>query len=661
MLRGFGVSEDLRLWKGRVGVFAICCLAALAVAHGPTTGSFARAESTEGSGNCMWNRVPSPSRQVYNELSAIKVLSPDDVWAVGSSGDRNFGDFTLIEHWNGTAWSIVPSPDPGSDTNSLRAVDGVSPEDLWAVGSYDSGGNLAQPLALHWDGTAWSQVDVPGLNSLRATLSGLVVISAGDVWAAGYTWGQGGGIAYRTLLLHWDGTAWTQVPSPNAGTWDDRLTSISAVSAGDIWVAGRSGRADGIYQPLVEHFDGTTWSIVPLPSVDPVNGFLNGISAAASNDIWAAGYTCPANCPGFSSDTMLSMHWDGAAWSVVDNAPLGGDASYLNSIVALSGGEAWAVGERGTTGPGGTITIHREGGAWAVVPSETSATDGEYEAVVALPGDPNRLWAVGFGGLQGASLFATLAVTYTGPCGGATPTPAAATSTPTATSATLTQTRTPVPPSITPVNSPTGTPTQTPVATPRATSTSTPCAIAFSDVHPGDYFYDAVAYLYCHGSISGYADGTFRPYSDTTRGQLSKIVALAEGWPLATPTAATFTDVPVGSPFFPYVETAYAHNIISGYSCGVGCLEFRPSNNATRAQLTKIIALARGWAITPPQQPTFRDVPLGDPFFGYVETAYSHSIISGYSCGQGCLEFRPGNNATRGQIARIVYNAITGP
>ncbi|MFL5731643.1 MAG: S-layer homology domain-containing protein, partial [Chloroflexia bacterium] len=58
-----------------------------------------------------------------------------------------------------------------------------------------------------------------------------------------------------------------------------------------------------------------------------------------------------------------------------------------------------------------------------------------------------------------------------------------------------------------------------------------------------------------------------------------------------------------------------------------------------------------------------RDVPTTDTFYTYIETAYSHNIISGYSCGTGtgCLEFRPGNNATRGQISKIVFIATSAP
>ncbi|MFL5731755.1 MAG: S-layer homology domain-containing protein, partial [Chloroflexia bacterium] len=205
------------------------------------------------------------------------------------------------------------------------------------------------------------------------------------------------------------------------------------------------------------------------------------------------------------------------------------------------------------------------------------------------------------------------------------------------------------------------TPTLSPAATRTPTPTATSCSLPFTDVQGSDYFYEPVRYLYCRGVISGYADNTFRPYNNTTRGQLCKIVTLAEGWSIYTPGTPTFRDVPETDAFYQYVETAYSHRIISGYACGAGCLEFRPGNNVTRGQLCKIVVLARRWPLYMPSTPTFRDVPETDAFYGYVETAYSRGIISGYGCGEGCLEFRPGSNATRGQISKIVYLAVTTP
>lgn len=260
------------------------------------------------------------------------------------------------------------------------------------------------------------------------------------------------------------------------------------------------------------------------------------------------------------------------------------------------------------------------------------------------------------------------------PCAGCgTPTytaTATSTNTPTRTP-TATSTNTPTPtntPGTPQANTPTPTntrratytpaPTFTPPATNTATATNTPggptpipCAITFSDVQPSEYFYQAVSYLYCARAISGYGDNTFRPFNNTTRSQLVKIVVLAENWPLIVPPEPTFADVPADNPFYQYVETAVQHQIISGYADG----NFHPYNNVTRGQLCKIISIAERWPLIDPVDPHFTDVNVENPFYVFVETAYSHSVISGYSDGT----FRWANNATRGQLCKIIYTAIT--
>jgi hypothetical protein len=178
------------------------------------------------------------------------------------------------------------------------------------------------------------------------------------------------------------------------------------------------------------------------------------------------------------------------------------------------------------------------------------------------------------------------------------------------------------------------TPTIRATASGAATSTSavatvTPCPLPFTDIFPTDYFYEAVRYLYCAGVISGYSDNTFRPYNPTTRGQLTKIVILGFGLPLYTPPTPTFTDVPTTHTFYQYIETAAYEGLVSGYSDGT----FRPENNVTRGQLSKIVVEAAGWPLYTPPSPTFSDVPPTSPFYQYIETAYRHSIISGYGDG----------------------------
>lgn len=177
------------------------------------------------------------------------------------------------------------------------------------------------------------------------------------------------------------------------------------------------------------------------------------------------------------------------------------------------------------------------------------------------------------------------------------------------------------------------------------------CTIPFTDVQSTDYFYPGIQYLYCMGALGGYRDGTFRPYAGASRGQISKIISIAQGWTLVNPPAATFPDVPVGSTFFSYVETAKLHNVIAGRSDGL----FHPGDSVSRGQLAKIISLSQGWTLEAPAVSTFADVGVGDPFFTYVETAYMHEAISGYADGL----FRTGELATRGQISKAIHLGAT--
>ena len=161
-------------------------------------------------------------------------------------------------------------------------------------------------------------------------------------------------------------------------------------------------------------------------------------------------------------------------------------------------------------------------------------------------------------------------------------------------------------------------------------------------MRPGDYFYAPVQYLACHGVISGYADGTFRPYANTTRGQMVKIVVGAFSTPYHQPSnGKTFADVPPANPFFVFVEAAAHANVVSGYACGgpgERCDDqnrpyFRPSANVTRGQLSKIVVTAAGWALIDPAIQSFQDVLPSTAFYTFVETAYCHDVISGYGCG----------------------------
>jgi hypothetical protein len=204
------------------------------------------------------------------------------------------------------------------------------------------------------------------------------------------------------------------------------------------------------------------------------------------------------------------------------------------------------------------------------------------------------------------------------------------------------------------------------------TSTPTACAVEFTDVPPGSTFYPFVKCLACESVLGGYADGTFRPGNNVTRGQIAKAVSNAAGFNEPV-TGQTFEDVPSSNPFYPFIERMSRLGIISGYPCG-GAGEpcgngnrpyFRPNKNATRGQISKIVSNAVGFG-EPVVGQIFQDVSQTNPFYEFIQRLARRGIMSGYPCGGegepcGAEErpyFRWGNNATRGQTAKIVSNTF---
>ena len=204
-------------------------------------------------------------------------------------------------------------------------------------------------------------------------------------------------------------------------------------------------------------------------------------------------------------------------------------------------------------------------------------------------------------------------------------------------------------------------------------ATSTPCPITFSDVPEGSAFYEYVRCLACRGIVSGYEDGTFRPDNNTTRGQTAKIVSNAANFQDDVTGRQTYADVPGSQTFWLWIERLTAHQVMGGYTCG-GLGEpcdpqqrpyFRPFNNATRGQLSKIVSNAANFTEEHNQQ-TFADVPTAHTFYQFIERLASRQVIGGYNCGgpnepcdpQQRPYFRPGNNVTRGQASKIVANTF---
>ncbi len=344
----------------------------------------------------VWSVVSSPNVGTNtNELNAVAAVSANDVWAVGlyNNGSANQ---TLVEHWDGTAWSVISSPNLGTSQN-VYGVAAVSANDVWAVGSYyDNNVGRSQPLAEHWDGSAWSVVPSP--NGYVSVLYGVAAVSANDVWAVGFY--RNGSGTYQTLMEHWNGIAWSVVASPNVGTYYNGLNGVAVVSDNDVWAVGIYRNVCCVYQTLVEHWDGTAWSVVASPNVGALGNGLNGVAAVSANDVWAVGYYTNSST---NMNEPLVEHWDGTAWSVVASASVG-TGDYLLGVAAVSDNDVWAVGAGN-----GTLVEHWDGSVWSIVASPNPSTDTNFLDGVAVVSD-NDVWAVG--GTGNSSAPQTLAEHY---------------------------------------------------------------------------------------------------------------------------------------------------------------------------------------------------------------------------------------------------------
>jgi hypothetical protein len=311
-------------------------------AVGEFTNAFPGQTLTEHWNGSAWKVVKSPNAPSgNNNLLAVSTVSSKDVWAVGffqaASGSPRL---TLTEHWNGHKWSVVPSPSPAGADNILLAVAAVSRTDVWAVGSFVvSGFGPSRTLIEHWDGRTWSVVPSPNASTQNNELNGVTAVSASDIWAVG-DFLPSASSATQTLIEHWNGTSWSVVPSPNASTGFNTLAATAAVSAGDVWAVGRFLSATGTGQTLAEHWNGSSWSVVASPNVGTDNG-LKGVAIISATDIWAAGFTVT----NFVNQTLIEQ-WNGTSWSVVPSPSPSTVFNILNAAAAdKSSGQAWAVGD----------------------------------------------------------------------------------------------------------------------------------------------------------------------------------------------------------------------------------------------------------------------------------------------------------------------------
>jgi hypothetical protein len=281
----------------------------------------------------QWSLVPTPNLGVGASFSGVSASSATDAWAVGFSVLGHHEDSTLLEHWNGKAWSVDSAAAVTGYAAGLSSVVDLSPGNAWAVGR--SAGTLLE----HWNGTTWSQVALPDTAFTPGPGQSLSATSASDIWLVGTSVNLATDTTFAEAL-HYNGTSWSVVPMAQPGTNTPAIQAVTAISPTDAWAVGEDIGATSALggSTLIEHWDGQKWSIVPSPTpgADP---FLAGVAARGPDDVYAVGSNLPSINGG--ADEGLILRWNGSAWSV--DADTANESLYGAGTVAGAGNE-WAVG-----------------------------------------------------------------------------------------------------------------------------------------------------------------------------------------------------------------------------------------------------------------------------------------------------------------------------
>jgi hypothetical protein len=185
---------------------------------------------------------------------------------------------SLVEHWDGTSWSVVRTPELKVSSQFL-GVSAVSSSDVWTGGYYTT--PEAATLAEHWDGARWSHVSSPNPGKHGGLFNGISAVAGDDAWAAGSASGQ-------TLTERWDGRIWSTVPSPSQGDQTNILYAVSGSSSSNAWAAGFYYLVGAVAQTLILRWDGAAWSIDSSPNLGS-SSTLNGVAALSDSEGWAVG------------------------------------------------------------------------------------------------------------------------------------------------------------------------------------------------------------------------------------------------------------------------------------------------------------------------------------------------------------------------------------
>ena len=368
-------------------------------------------------GTCTGSWTESPSQDTPVQVLGVKMngvsVGTSGGWTVGGLTDVTNTFHAFAEYWTGSEWQIGAAADANTMSTDTWLNDVVAfpsgpsgKAEAWAVGYAGPSSTILRPQMIveHWVGpdprSPWTISAPTAPSGAYSDLTSVSGSSATDVWAVG---SSRIGAAYKPLIEHYDGAGWRSIPGAQlpAGTLAGGLISVSAASKNDVWAVGYRTGGTG-YRTLVEHFDGTRWSVQSSPSPGTLENVLLGVTAAGPNNVWAVGYRKDDTV-----DRALIEHYDGTKWTTVASPSAIGAFDVLRGVAVVpTTGEVWAVGFTFDIASGGfrPITISTDPSraplTWTVIDPATQngkVIGHEFKDVAGEP-SADQVWAVGYSG-----------------------------------------------------------------------------------------------------------------------------------------------------------------------------------------------------------------------------------------------------------------------
>lgn len=355
-------------------------------------------------GLCVVNGAAIRPAEMNPQLNTISGDGPDDIWVLGSN---NNGQQPLIEHWNGTSWDwdtlpLPPESTPGT-TAQFSGIRAFAPDNVWVAGMVD----LA-PVPVG-TGTGSSSGGGPQITPTPTVSNASILPGGNRTTHTPLTALSGGPTNSRALLEHWDGQRWSIVPFINVypSTWgSSQLNALAAIAPDNIWAVGffenragipRTSQMLGPLEPLVEHWNGTSWQNI-LDAAFPQRSIFNTIAASSADNIWISGsFTSAGSGNGGNPGENILLHWNGQHWQHVSVDP----NAYVSSISVLAANDVWAIGYGPANNPVGSTPIveHWNGTAWSVMQTPDATPQQVLNASVSFSSiaaaSTRNVWIVG--------------------------------------------------------------------------------------------------------------------------------------------------------------------------------------------------------------------------------------------------------------------------